>query len=140
MKYTIESLIAENQSYHLEHRVTESDVDKVNDNISVIKSSRLPSQPKAGDCIRYTSKYGEYSAHAHIEYIENGKANICLSPYTPFVFIKNDKKEISCSTSGGPWKDVDTLQLLYVCEEKKPLCSSVIVELAKVALFALEQP
>lgn len=55
--YTLKQLKEENMSYHYEHVLTNSDVEKVNNTLSLIESSRTDSIPKQGDIIEYTNKH-----------------------------------------------------------------------------------
>ena len=67
--YTRDTLIACNASYHLEHRVTDADVAKINTLISLIEATRQsdPLRPIDGDriiCVSPTK--GVVSRKGHI--------------------------------------------------------------------------
>lgn len=105
MGYTLEGLIDVNPSYHHEHRVTESDVQKANRIARVIESTRTDYAPRVGDIVQYTNKYGNYYAQAHIENMnEEGRWVICEQPMIPFVMVDNGA--VCTSTSGGAWSSV----------------------------------
>ena len=101
MGYTLESLIAVNASYHHEHRVSESDVQKATRIAQVIESTRTDAAPQAGDIVQYTTKHGDYYHRAHIEGMCDGKLSICEQPSTPFVVV--EEGIVRTNTSGGAW-------------------------------------
>ena len=121
--YTKETLTAINSRYvdcgH--HIINEIDVAKANVYVNLIEHTRSTTQPKPGDIIRFTDKYGEYYPHAHIEketLLMGG--NICLYPYIPFIRLKANG--IDCNTSGGPWHDVPFEKMRHVGKEAKRFC------------------
>lgn len=102
MGYNLESLVEVNPSYHHEHRVLMSDVEKANRIAQVIELTRRDDTPQAGDIVRYTTKHGDYYPKAHIEGLnEDGKLVVCEQPYIPFVTVENGV--VRTDTSGGSW-------------------------------------
>lgn len=123
-KYTKETLTAINDRFCNAHYpgITDSDLAMTNDYVRLIESTRSTDTPKAGDRIRYTNKYGDYYECAHIEYVEDGVANVCEQPYVPFIGVNKDKDGILCNTSGGAWTDIPVEKLTYVGTEEKTFC------------------
>lgn len=115
--YTFEELKTINPSYDHQHTLTISDLEKVNDYILHIESSRSKSTPGTGDIVQYTNRYGEYRANAHIETLKEEGLYINEKPYTPFASIKGSK--FVASASGGPYHFIPT-SLKYVGKQKKP--------------------
>lgn len=115
--YDIEELISCNGSYHRQHGVIQSDVDKINDHISWIEKTRSFTEPKVGDIIRYTDKYGNHYPTAHLDKINEKGCYICEQPFFPF--IGKTESGISCVTSGGAWQYIPTEQLKYLVSEYK---------------------
>jgi hypothetical protein len=108
-KYTIESLKRINPVYDAWHRVTNSDVEMVNTYIDEIRRSRRKSikQIQPGDIVELTTQHGNFYRNAHIEAYdaETWRWTVCEQPYTPFIFLSEDK-EIKCNTSGGVWSKI----------------------------------
>ncbi|WCK57353.1 DUF4121 family protein (plasmid) [Aneurinibacillus sp. Ricciae_BoGa-3] len=117
-KYTIESLKTINESYDYEHRVTQQDVNRVNQLVELIESTRSKNKPQIGDVVEFTNSYGDYYNHAHIESIEDDMLYICEQPYTPFVEKNRSKNTFSTSTSGGAWSHIPK-NLTYVGTRQK---------------------
>lgn len=110
-KYTIDELTKINQVFCGSHGpLTDSDLDMANSYVRLIESTRSK-EPKAGDIIRYTDKYGTYYSKAHIEKVEDDIVNICAEPYISFIHEENDG--ISCATSGGLWSNLPVEKLKY---------------------------
>lgn len=118
-KYTENSLISLNGSYHYEHGIRQSDVDMANRYVRLIESTRSNRQPRNGDMIRLTTKHGDYYHYAHLEKLCNGGFSVCEQPYFPFIFPNPTKNGISCSTSGGAWLSIPPKALKYVGKEEK---------------------
>lgn len=117
MQYDLDGLISANLSYHHEHRVTESDVQKANALVQAIEASRNSTAPQPGDIIQYTTKHGDFYARAHIEGLtDDGKLSICEQPYIPFVLVDNGR--VRTNTSGGAWAAVPA-QLEFVGPSRK---------------------
>lgn len=89
--------------------------------IELIEKTRTNTEPKIGDIIQFTNKYGDYFHNGHIDKIIGDKAIICTEPYIPFVYINyNDEKQgITCSTSGGYFEEIDKNKLIYIGKKKK---------------------
>lgn len=104
--YTLESLIERNPAYHSHNRVTEGDVEMVNNLIRAIEESRNDESPVSGDVLRYTNEYGDYRPYAHIQNIGEGEVNICEMGTEPFVSIRNSTGEVFTQQSGGPWRKI----------------------------------
>lgn len=123
-KYTKETLTEINDRFCNAHYpgITDSDLAMANDYVRLIESTRSKETPKAGDRIRYTNKYGDYYECAHIEYVEDGVANVCGQPYVPFIGVNKDKDGILCNTSGGTWTNIPVNKLTYVGTEEKTFC------------------
>lgn len=100
-----------NASYDHEHRLRQEDVDMVNDHVFHIERTRSSQQPKIGDRVVYTSKYGDWYGQALIEKFEDEKCSLCLSPYVPFIW--KSPLGIGCSVSGGPFTSVQTADLQF---------------------------
>ena len=114
--YDINSLVAVNGSYHMQHKVTQSDVDMVNTYIKIIEASRTDHSIQAGDIVEFTCRHGSYYRNGHFERRSMSKENhwnICEQPHIPFINLTTAKNNIICSTSGGAWRDIpSTLKLL----------------------------
>lgn len=118
--HTIESLSALNPRFVRAHfRITQGDVDHINELIKCIESSRK-NIPVAGDMVRITNEWSEYSPHAHIESAKADELYICESPYIPFVCSSGDA--LYFTTSGGPWGFYKSSDLKYVGKELKYFC------------------
>ncbi|WP_206459413.1 DUF4121 family protein [Anaerovorax sp. IOR16] len=107
--YTIETLKEINLSYDYQHRVTQSDIEKANMYVKIIEESRTDNQIQVGDIIEFTNKHGDYYRNAHVESLdrfEEDSCYICEQPYIPFIGLKDDKRNIYCSTSGGAWCNI----------------------------------
>ncbi|WCK57363.1 DUF4121 family protein (plasmid) [Aneurinibacillus sp. Ricciae_BoGa-3] len=117
-KYRMETLKAINESYDYEHRVTQKDVDTVNQLVVLIEQSRSKTIPQVGDMVEFTDKYGEYYSHTHIETEEGEELYICERPFTPFVGHKKDLSAFYTSTSGGAWTNIPK-NLKYVGKKEK---------------------
>lgn len=120
-------------SYHYEHVLTNSDVEKVNNTLSLIESSRTDSIPKQGDIIEYTNKYGEYYKNGHIENQQNDSIYICEKPYVPFVETSNTR--VSTSTSGGHGTSFQQNSYDMLGKEKRPSKYGDIVAVLKMEQF-----
>ena len=108
--YTLETLRCLNDAHDYGYDVSGEDTDKVNRLISFIQKERdSHEEPVAGDMIEYTTRNGDYYAHAHIERIKDGYQEICLLPYVPFCY--EDTERASYYTSGGPWTHLDKVSL-----------------------------
>ena len=123
-KYTKETLTAINDRFCNAHYpgITDSDLAMANDYVRLIESTRSIETPKTGDRIRYTNKYGDYYECAHVDYVEDGVANICEQPYVPFISKNRNGDGINCSTSGGAWTNIPVNKLTYVGIEEKTFC------------------
>lgn len=107
--YTIESLKEINQLYDYSHGITLSDVDMANNYVEVIQLSRTDDRPQVGDIVEFTTRHGDYYRSAHIEAFDRyheGLWDICEQPYTPFIWLTDDKNNIKCNTSGGAWSSM----------------------------------
>jgi hypothetical protein len=111
-QYDIESLIRANPSFHLEHLVTEHDVEKVNNHIKLIENTRSDTLPKAGDKILFTSKHGDYCPNTIIEKVGEDEIYVCTGPTSPFIMPSDDG--IYCSISGGPFETIQKKLLKYI--------------------------
>jgi hypothetical protein len=124
--YTSETLITLNSSYHLEHRVTSADVERINRLVSLIEAARQsePTSPLDGDriiCVSPTK--GVVSRNGHIQQRNSFSdwMTICTNPYTPFI----DERLLS-DASGGYWISVqekDRASFTFVGKEPKTFCA-----------------
>ncbi|MDR0430360.1 MAG: DUF4121 family protein [Tannerellaceae bacterium] len=110
-RYDINTLLPSNETYHDAHTLIQEDVDKVNELVERIESSRSKIGPKAGDRLLYTSKHGEYSPVAFIEKNRDGDLFVCVKPMIPFV--ESIQGEIHCNVSGGPFAGMSENELIY---------------------------
>ncbi|MBF0649262.1 DUF4121 family protein [Dysgonomonas sp. GY75] len=110
-RYSIGTLMPLNESYHGGHTLTKEDVDKVNDLVEWIKSTRSQSKPKAGDRLLYTCKHGDYSPIAFLERNKDGELYVCVKPMVPFAGCMDG--EISFDVSGGPFCGMHEKELKY---------------------------
>ena len=102
--YTVQTLQDLNGFHDYGYEVTDSDVEKVNRLIVLIREERDSHQvPMAGDIIRCTTRSGEYYGKAHIERIRGGRVEICLNPSVPFCYEIGSS--VCYDTSGGPWSN-----------------------------------
>lgn len=122
--YTLATLANINQRFNGSHLINESDVEKANAYVELIESTRSTTEPKAGDILQLTDKYGIYYPKAHIEFTDGSRfgGNICEHAYVPFIGKRRDGKGITCSTSGGAWQDVAPKAMKYVGKAKKRFC------------------
>ena len=89
--YTVESLQCFNGFHYHGYRVNQSDTDKVNRLIAIIRQEREKNiGPAAGDIIEYTCRNGDWFQSAHIEEICDGHFKICLSGSIPFCYESGD--------------------------------------------------
>ncbi|MEQ2964697.1 DUF4121 family protein, partial [Bacteroides xylanisolvens] len=89
--YTVESLQCFNGFHYRGYRVNQSDTDKVNRLIAIIRQEREKNiGPAAGDIIEYTCRNGDWFQSAHIEEICDGHFKICLSGSIPFCYESGD--------------------------------------------------
>lgn len=89
--YTVESLQCFNGFHYRRYRVNQSDTDKVNRLIAIIRQEREKNiGPAAGDIIEYTCRNGDWFQSAHIEEICDGHFKICLSGIIPFCYESGD--------------------------------------------------
>lgn len=104
-KYTLETLLPLNVSYDCEHCLTQSDVDIANTLVELIEQTRTDEHPQVGDLMVHISKHGDYSPCALIEKEYKGALSVCIHPYIPFVYRKDNG--IGCDVSGGPFSRVE---------------------------------
>lgn len=121
--YTTEALIAQNESYHHQHYVNESDVTYANVYRTLVQVSRSHHAPKAGDILMVDGKRQHIDATEN-EYIARGKVTVCESAYTPFICAKvsDSKTTLALSTSGGAWYTVEAEKLTLTGQAKKTFC------------------
>ena len=104
-KYTIETLLPLNGSYHMAHRLSQADVDMANKYRTIIEASRSNNHIQPGDIVELYTQHGDYHRNAHFEKWDsvNNNWSVCEKPSTPFVWLNSSENNICCSTSGGPW-------------------------------------
>lgn len=120
-KYTIETLKglnASNRSYDKEHRITQSDVDIANNWVKFIEETRDSNKPKVGDVVVFTDKYGYYFENAHINSIEENKAEIIELPQTPFVGKDRQGIELTANACGGTESTIP-VEMKYIGKKEK---------------------
>ena len=89
--YTVDSLQCFNGFHYRGYRINQSDTDKVNRLIAIIRQEREKNiGPAAGDIIEYTCRNGDWFQSAHIEEICDGHFKICLSGSIPFCYESGD--------------------------------------------------
>jgi hypothetical protein len=101
--YTKDRLIALNTLYHHEHRVTDADVAKINQLVSLIEAARQLEPPALLDgdrIICISPEKGVVSQHGHIQRRMSfcDFMTICTDPYTPFI-----DESLYSDASGGYW-------------------------------------
>lgn len=142
-KYTIETLKDWNWTYHAKYGITADDVERVNQLVALIESTRSKEMPIVGDMVQYTSKWGDFYEHAHIEVVNDEKLYICEQPYVPFVEKVQENSGIITNTSGGAWTNIPK-NIQYVGTADKffkvwghcgPCVDGAIVFEAKVSLW-----
>ena len=124
--YTKDRLIALNPSYHLEHRVTEADLEKINRLVSLIEAARQhdPTSPLDGDRIICISpERGVVSRNGHIQRRMSFSdwMTVCTHPYTPFI-----DETLRSDASGGYWvslQEKDIPLFTFVGKEPKTFCA-----------------
>ena len=124
--YTKDRLIALNTSYHFEHRVTDSDVEKINQLVTLIEAARQsePTYPLDGDRIICVSPdKGIVSRNGHIQRRQSFGywMTICTDPYTPFI-----DESLESDASGGYWiivQEKDRASFTFVGRELKTFCA-----------------
>lgn len=72
-KYTLETLKSLNILYDRRYKLTQSDVDVVNEFVDLIEKSRLQETPVLGDIVRYKKQVGQPFELAHIERVKGKK-------------------------------------------------------------------
>jgi hypothetical protein len=100
-----------NESYNDDYRLTQDDVNKVNNLVERLESSRSVIKPESGDRLLYTSKHGDYSPVAFIEKNRDGELYVCVKPMVPFV--ETDEERICYDVSGGPFAGMHENTLKY---------------------------
>lgn len=112
--YTKESLAKVNGRFLGTHyALSDSDVDKANEFVELIESTRSEIKPMPGDVILLTNHYGEYYPHARLEFIGDDRygGNVCERAST---YISKEDDGIVCNSSGGAWCNVPVSKLKYV--------------------------
>lgn len=146
-RYLMETLLPANESYDSDHLLTQEDVDKVNSLVERIESTRSFINPKAGDRLLYTSKYGDYSPVAFIEKNRDGELFICIKPMIPFV--ETEDLLIYYDVSGGPFtgmhesklKCTGTVNNHFKTWGHKGACANGAVHFqAKVSMWEYAEP
>ena len=61
-RYSLETLLPINTLYDHEHGLTQEDVDAANKLVHHIERTRDPLVPQVGDRVRYTTRYGDFTA------------------------------------------------------------------------------
>jgi hypothetical protein len=125
-RYTVETLIALNPSYHHDHRVTPADVEKINKLVRLIEAARQgePSHPIDGDIIICVSQTkGIVSEHGHIQRRQSITAymTVCTYPFTPFI-----AEDLYSDASGGYWmlvEEHDLASFTFVDRKRKTFCA-----------------
>lgn len=103
--YSLDRLIKENKSFHMNYGIKEIDVENVNKVISIILKNRNSKTPNIGDIVEFTDKHGNYRRNSHVEVVKDN-LYICEVPYVPFVYINETEQTYSTSTSGGAWTHI----------------------------------
>src|SRR5579864_4934691 len=124
--YTLEKLVALNTLYHHEHRVTLSDVEKINSLVTLIEALRqiAPPQPLDGDRIICVSpERGIISRNGHIQRRNSFSdwMTVCTHPFTPFIDAR-----LTSDASGGYWvslQEKDRAAFTFVGKELKTFCA-----------------
>ncbi len=124
--YTRETLIALNPGYHLEHRVTTADVEKINRLVSLIEAARQSGTPYPTDgdrVICVSPGKGIVSRNGHIQRRNSFSdwMTICTNPYTPFI-----DESLYSDASGGYWlslQEKDQALFTLVGKEPKTFCA-----------------
>lgn len=113
-RYVKETLLVlpGNESYDANYQLIQEDIDKVNNLVEQIESTRSPKNPKSGDRLLYTSKHGDYSPVAFIEKNRKGELYVCIKPMVPFV--ETIKDSLFYDVSGGPFTGMHESKLKYV--------------------------
>jgi len=117
--YDIETLARLNVRFLSRHiRLHQSDVDMANAWVRRIESTRDATHPVELDSLRYYNEYGDYYERAMIFKVEeDGTAEVCEQPWTPFVY-EHDRK-VRGSASGGAWTHIPVEDMRYVGREKR---------------------
>lgn len=119
-EYTAEILVKINESYNHQHVITKYDVDMVNEHTKLIESTRSSNIPKVGDRLLFTSKHGDYCPNALIEKKNDDKFSVCVNPYVPFIYSRDEG--IRCDVSGGPFTSVPMTDLIYIGQCDSTFC------------------
>jgi len=83
-KYTVETLKPLNVLYDREHRLTQQDVDMVNNYVELIEQTRSELTPKIGDRLVYVTEHGDYYGNARMPLLMTGTQKKDIFP-----FVKN---------------------------------------------------
>ena len=120
--HTLETLLECNQS-RSSFSISQRHVDNVNRLIDVIEKSRTNNKIQIGDIVEVTTKYGNYHENTHVDiYFEDASSwFVCDNAYS-FVYLTEDKQNISCNTSGGEWRYVPEKLKLIGKRLKKFTC------------------
>ena len=107
-KYTIVTLLPLNGVYHMNHKISQDDVEMANNYKAIIEASRTDNRIQPGDILELYTRYGDYRRNAHFEKWDRDKGYwaVCEHPSTPFIWLNITGDNIQCSTSGGPWTSV----------------------------------
>ena len=113
-KYTVETLKPLNVLYDREHRLTQQDVDMVNNYVELIEQTRSELTPKIGDRLVYVTEHGDYYGHALIDdrHTKEGYFSVCEEPYVPFVWEEDGN--IRLSVSGGAFHSVNPKDMKFL--------------------------
>lgn len=124
--YTFEELVALNTLYHLEHRVTPSDVEKINSLVTLIEAARQidPPRPIDGDliiCVSPTKGVVSNTGHIQRRQSFTDCMTICTRPYIPFI-----DASLYSDASGGYWITItesDLASCTFVGRKLKTFCA-----------------
>lgn len=118
--YTKESLARLNAVYLSEygHRITEADIECANDFVERMYQQLKTPNVCVGDRVKYVTKYGDWYPNAHVDRIEGDTVVLCLSPFVPFIYRRDDGIAMY-SVSGGPWVSVPIKDLAPSVAERK---------------------
>jgi hypothetical protein len=114
-QYDVKRLSNENRGYA--GRITEKDVQRVNDLIREIEARSQT--PTAGDTIQLTTKHGDYRPSAIIESMDDGQCSVCECPSSPFISAYTAADGGVVEASGGPWTSLSKEELKYIGKESR---------------------
>ncbi|MBC5688176.1 DUF4121 family protein [Mediterraneibacter sp. NSJ-55] len=117
--YTLETLSTINSRFLSAHyELIEADVNKVNECVKSIETSRTEIQPQAGDIVQYTDEQGIYYDNAFIEHIKGNNAYIAEHANV-YCDLGEKKNALFSVSAGGAFHYISLEKFTYIGKNKR---------------------